>query len=225
MPAPKLSARLPQHPERETFEAQDARNPVALLAALHREAEETARLANLLGRSIHVAVALPVLAVATLALGGVGLAQSAAWIVFVLAASAAIGFCYRRTIAAPFERAALESFSRDLSAILAFSGFAWGAGAFLALPASADIAVVVLFAAGAGAAVALLLRERASAFLFLAPVAALASLACVLRPLDAGALGAAFILIASAVVAAGAAVAGRRRAEERVGALAGLPFA
>jgi hypothetical protein len=225
MPAPKLADHLPQHPEHETIEARDARNPVALLASLHREAEETARLANLLGRSIHVAIAVPVLAATTLALGGVGLAESATWMVFVLAASAAIGFCYRRTIAAPFERAALKSFSRDLNAILAFGGFAWGAGAFLALPASAGIGAVVLFAAGAGTIVAVLLRERESAFLFLAPVAALASFACVLRPLDAGALGAAFVLIACAAVAAGVAVAGSWRAEERGSALAELPFA
>ncbi|HEX4293914.1 MAG TPA: hypothetical protein VHZ29_07255 [Rhizomicrobium sp.] len=225
MPAPKLAAYLPQHAEHETAEAEDARHPVALLASLHREAEETARLANLLGRSIHVAIALPILAAATLALGGVGLAESAAWMVFVLAASGAIGFCYRRTIAAPFERAALKSFSRDLSAILAFGGFAWGAGAFLALPASTGIGAAVLFAAGAGMAVAVLLRERESAFLFLAPVAALASFACVLRPLDAGALGAAFILIACAAVAACAAAAGSWRAEERGSAMAGLPLA
>ncbi len=223
MPAPMLAARLPHQPE--TFEAQSARNPVAHLASLHREAEETARLANLLGRSIHVAIALPILAAATLALGGTGLAESATWMVFVLAASGAIAVCYRRTIAVPFERAALKSFSRDLSAILAFGGFAWGAGAFLALPAGAGIGTVVLFAAGAATAVAVLLRERESAFLFLAPVAGLASFACVLRPLDAGALGAAFILIACAAVAAGATAAGRWRTDERTGALAGLPYA
>lgn len=223
MPAPVLATRLPH--QRETFEAQGARNPVAHLASLHREAEETARLANLLGRSIHMAVVLPILAAATLALGGTGLAESVTWMIFVLAASGAIGVCYRRTIAVPFERAALKSFSRDLSAILAFGGFAWGAGAFLALPASAGIGTVVLFAAGAATAVAVLLRERESAFLFLAPVAGLASFACVLRPLDAGALGAALILIACAAVAAGATVAGRWRADERTGALAGLPYA
>lgn len=222
MPAPMLAARLPQHPALDTF---DARNPVAHLASLHREAEETARLANLLGRSIHVAIALPILAAATLALGGSSVAESVTWMVFVLAASGAIAVCYRRTIAVPFERAALKSFSRDLNAILAFGGFAWGAGAFLALPVGANIATVVLFAAGAGTAVAVLLRERESAFLFLAPVAALASFACVLRPLDAGALGAAFILIACATVAASAAVAGSRRASARGAALAGLPYA
>ena len=36
----------------------DSRSPITRLALLHAEAEETARLANLLGRSIHVAVVL-----------------------------------------------------------------------------------------------------------------------------------------------------------------------
>lgn len=183
------------------------RHPVARLAELHHEAEETARLANLLGRSIHVAIALPVLAAATLAAGRVGLAESAAWLAFVLAASAAIAVCWRRTIAQPFERAALKSFSQDLSAILVFAGFAWGAGAFLALPADTAMGLVVLFAAGAGTAVAVLLRERDCSYLFLAPTAALASFACVLRPLGESALGAALVLIACASVAAAAAFA------------------
>ncbi|HWA88483.1 MAG TPA: hypothetical protein VG889_00500 [Rhizomicrobium sp.] len=194
----------------EAIQNADARHPVARLAELHREGEETARLANLLGRSIHVAVALPVLATATLAAGQVGLAESAAWLFFLLAGSAAIAVAWRRTIAQPFERAALSSFAKDLSAILVFAGFAWGAGAFLALPAGAGLGLVVLFAAGAGAAVAVLLRERECAFLFLAPVAAMTSFACVLRPLGAGALDAALVLIACIAVAAATVFAGSR---------------
>jgi len=178
------------------------RHTVARLAELHAEAEETARLANLLGRSIHVALALPVLAAAALTAGRIGLAQSAAWACFVVAASFAIALAYRRTIGQPFARAALKSFSQDLGAILVFAGAAWGAGAFLALPADANVALVVLFAAGAGTAVAVLLRDRMSVFLFLAPVAALASFACVLRPLGGGPLDAAFVLIACSAVAA-----------------------
>ena len=139
-----------------------------------------------MGRSLHFAIALPVLAGVTLVFGRVGIAESATWAALVLAASLAVGVSYRRTIGQPFERAALKSFSQDMSAILLFAGFAWGAGAFLALPATAGIGAVVLFAAGTSAAVALLLRERESAFLFLAPAAALASFACVLRPLDGG---------------------------------------
>jgi len=191
-------------------EISDPRHPVARLAELHEEAEETARLANLLGRSIHLAIALPVLAAATLVAGRVDWPQTVAWSLFTIGASIAVVIAYRRAIGRPFERAVLKSFSQDLNAILVFAGFAWGAGAFLALPADANIALVVLFAAVPGTAVAVLLRERESVFLFLAPVAALASFACVLRPLAGGALDAAFVLIACIAVAASAVFADSR---------------
>ncbi len=222
-----MAAVLPVSKPVEFTEAlTDTRHPVARLAALHREAEQTARLANLLGRSIHVVVALPILAAATLALGHVGFAESAAWAAFVLAACGAVAMSWRRTIAQPFERAALKSFSQDLSAILVFAGFAWGAGAFLALPADAGIGVAALFAAGPGAIVAVLLRERECAFLFLAPSAALASFACVLRPLGDGALDAALVLVACAAVTGCAMLAERRHAQSHgVPELAELPLA
>ena len=222
MPAPQLA---PGRLQPEIEKPRDALGAVAHLATLHREAEETARLANLLGRSLHVAIALPVLTAAVLALGGIGFAESATWAVLVLAASAAIFLCYRRTIGQPFELTALKSFSQDLSAIVVFAGFAWGAGAFLVLPAASGIGAVVLFAAGASVAVAVLLRERENAFLFLAPTTALASFACVLRPLDAGALGAAFVLIAAAAVAGAMLLAERWNTRENLPDLAGLPSA
>ncbi len=201
-------------------------NPVARLALLHAEAEETARLANLLGRSLPTAVTLTVMAGLTLALGGAGLAQGITWIMFILSAAGALTLAWRRTITRPFERAALKSFSQDLNAILVFAGFAWGAGAFLVLPADANVGLVVLFTAGAGTAIAFVLRERESVFLFLAPIAALASFACVLRPLAGGALDAAFVLIACAAVMGSVAFAAHRDARLRgVTALAELPFA
>jgi len=222
MHLPKFALTRPQ-PEIET--ARDALGAVAHLAALHREAEETARLANLLGRSLHAAIALPILVAAGLIYGRAGIGESATWAGLVLAASAAIFLSYRRTIGQPFERTALKSFSQDLRAILVFAGFAWGAGAFLVLPAVADATAVVLFTAGASAGVALLLRERADAFLFLAPATVLASFACVLRPLDAGALGSAFVLIASAVIAGAMIAAERWSARDSVADLASLPSA
>jgi len=199
----------------------DPRHPVARLAELHAEAEETARLANLLGRSIHLAIALPALAAATLAAGRIGWPETVAWSLFTIGAAIAVVIAYRRAIGQPFERTVLKTFSQDLSAILVFAGFAWGAGAFLALPADANIALVVLFAAVPGTAVAVLLRERESVFLFLAPVAALASFACVLRPLAGGALDAAFVLIACIAVAASAVFADARK--ERANEVPALP--
>jgi len=207
-------------------ESSVSENPIARLASLHAEAEETARLANLLGRSIRLAPALPVMAGLALGLGGAGLAQAVAWSVFTLFAAGATVFVYRQAIAQPFERAVLKSFSQDLNAILVFTGFAWGAGAFLVLPADSAIGTAAAFAAGAAAVIALLLRERECAFLFLAPVSMLTSFACVLRPLPGGALDAALVLIGCAAVAGGAILATRMTVRGAVQMdLAGLPFA
>jgi hypothetical protein len=72
------------------------------------------------------------------------------------------------------------------------------------------LAAAVLFAAAPGIAVAAILREREAVFLFLAPVAALASFASVLRPFAGGALAAGLILIACAAVAAAVVLWDRR---------------
>ncbi|HTT97523.1 MAG TPA: hypothetical protein VMF58_05700 [Rhizomicrobium sp.] len=210
----------------EAFQSElpEALTPVARLAMLHGEAQETARLANVLGRSVHVAIAFAVMATATLALGGNGFLEGAVWAAFVTVAIIAIAVAYRRTIRKPFERAALKSFSQDLNAILVFSGFAWGAGSFLALPAAAGIAATVAFSAGAGVVIALLLREQERVFLFLAPVAALTSFACVLRPLAGGALDAAMVLIACSGLAALVAWFAQTRTNEGgIVELAGFP--
>jgi len=215
--------------ERVSFdpvEVLEARSPIARLAALHAEAKDTARLANLLGRSIHAAIALIVMGVVALAFAGALSAESMIWSGFVLIAATAIGLAWRRAIRQPFERAALKSFSQDLDAIMAFAGTAWGAGAFLALPASATIVTIPLFAAGGAAVIALLLRESESSLHFLAPTAALASFACVLRPLPGSALAAALVLIACGAVAATAVIAERWNMRAQSAAeLAALPFA
>jgi hypothetical protein len=206
-------APMPAAREALTRAASDTQNPVARLAVLHLEARETARLANLLGRSAYAVLALPTMTLATLALSGLrgGLVQALVWTVFMAVATGAILFAYRRAIGQPFERAALKSFSQDLSAILVFAGFAWGAGAFLALPTHMTIGGPALFVATAAAAIGLLLREREMVFLFLAPAAGLAAFACVLRPMTGGALDTALVLFASAIVAGIAMLAERMR--------------
>ncbi len=93
-----------------------------------------------------------------------------------------------------------------------FAGFAWGAGAFLALPAGSGVAGAILFATVPAIAVAALLREREAVFLFLAPIATLTSFASVLRPFAQAPLNAALILVACAVVGGAAALRDRRGA-------------
>jgi hypothetical protein len=210
-------ARTPATPETvervsdETERQNDQSGGIAKLALLHAEAEETARLANLLGRSLYAAIALPLLVLLTVGLaGGTGLARPLVWCAFVAAAAIVMLRAYFHTIGQPFERVALKSFAKDMSAILLYAGFAWGAGAFLALPAGTDMATAILFAAAPGIAIAALLREREAVFLFLAPVATLTAFASVLRPFASGALAAGLILIVCAGVAAAVVLRDRR---------------
>jgi hypothetical protein len=185
------------------------------LAQLHAEATETARLADLLGRSLYIAIALPVFAALTITFaGGAGLPSTVAWAILILIASLSIGRSYTLALGRPVERVALRDFAQDLSACLLYAGFAWGAGAFLAVAGGADAGVALLFAGVPTLAVALLLRARQPALPFLAPVAALTSFACVLRPFAGGALAAALVLIACAVVAAGIVATSRYAAKQ-----------
>ena len=207
-------------------EGPDVSSPIARLMLLHAEAKDTARLANLLGRTIYAAAALAVMGAIALIFAGSPSAASIVWSGFVLTAVGAIALAFRRTMKRPFERAALKSFSQDLDAIMAFAGTAWGAGAFLALPADVAIATSVFFSAGTCAIIAVLLRERESTLHFLAPTATLASFACVLRPLPGDALSAALVLVACGSVAVLSAITMRGGERTLTAAeLAQLPFA
>ena len=204
----------------------EAKAPLSRLAALHQEAEEVAQLANLLGRSIQTGAALVCMAAAVLVLTAPAMAEGAAWATFVCAAAGAIAVIYRSAILRPFERPALITFFRDFKAAMFFAGAAWGAGAFLALPADANIGAVVLFVAGAGTIVALILREPESTAFFLAPAAAMVAAASLLKPLQAGFFGAAFVLVACAALGISAAAGGRWLGRSHdSGDLAGLPQA
>jgi hypothetical protein len=186
------------------------RGAVAHLAQMHAEAVETARLANLLGRAWHAAVAVPALAVLTVILSGrTATPPLIAWGILIAVASLSIVRVYGTAIRQPFERAMLHAFAQDLSACLLYAGFAWGAGAFLVLGGGASGGAALLFAAVPAVVLAVLLRERNAVLLFLAPVAALTAFACVLRPFSGGALAAALVLIACAVVATAIAAAAR----------------
>lgn len=162
---------------------------LARLAMLHDEARETALLANLLSRAPRTAFALACLAFVTAALSflwGSAPALIAVWLSLVGAGVASIARSYVHTIKAPFERVPLKAFSRELSAILFYTGFAWGTGAFLVLPATAPLPGMLLFSAGACLVVAAVLRARDQSLFFLAPIAGLSALALLMRGDTAG---------------------------------------
>jgi hypothetical protein len=193
---------------------------LAKLAALHAEAEETARLANLLGRTAYIAGTIAVVAVvASLTLSNLALPATLAWAMLSLAGVAALLIAYARTMRAPFERAALLSFREDLKAVLLYAGFAWGAGGWLLLPYDASAASVVAFAALPVGAIAALIKDRDTAFMFGVPIAGLVSFASVLRPFSDAGLDAALILIACGAI--GAAVLSADRVAK---AAQSLPF-
>lgn len=174
---------------------------IAKLKALHAEAEETARLANLLGRSLYVGIALPFLALATMGLSvEMSPTPQMVWLLFVGAVALALLVACRHAMKRPFERTSLKVYAKDLSAILLFAGFAWGAGAFLALPAATPLAGVLVFALLPSAIIAYLLRDGDALTLFLAPVAALTAAACPLKPFDGGWMAAGLVVICAVAI-------------------------
>lgn len=172
-PAPE--APPPQTSEIAAVLTAPAQAYLARLAALHDEAAETAHLANLVGRTPWAVGAMAVGALAVAGLGAtlVPVAPLAAWLILVIAGAMALTRTYARAIAAPFDRDTLKSFTRTLSAALFFAGFAWGAGAFLALPAGTGLALGFVFVGAVPAVLATLFRSRDLAMSFLVPATAM----------------------------------------------------
>ena len=184
---------------------------IAQLALLHDEARETALLANLLGRTSYAAGALAIAALATVLLsrGTMPIVEPAVWLMLMLMGVGAMARNYARAIQQPFERGILREFAYDLNAITVYAGFAWGAGAYLALGPQTSPLALAAFAALAPAIMAVTLRTREISLAFLAPSAGLSAFAAVLRPLPEGPLAAAFVLIACAAVGGAIFWAGR----------------
>jgi hypothetical protein len=190
VPAPKDELLIPE------------KSPMARLAALHREAVETARLANLLGRVPQIITGLVVAALVALLVGGASLAREISWSALAVLGIGSLALSYRRAIVAPFERGTLEAFASNLKAILFYAGFAWGAGAFLVLPANASVALTAAFAIVPSALVAMLVREVRIVSFFIAPTCLLTALAVPVRPLPEAFAAAPLILLAWAGLAA-----------------------
>lgn len=187
------------------------------LAALHEEAGETARLANLLGNALHVILMLPALALAVLWLGGGTTPWTdGLWLGFVGTAALFLARFYRQAIRQPFARLQLKRFAARLSSCLLFAGFAWGAGAYLALPSYGGPLAAVLFATAPALAILLALREREAVFLFILPVSFLTAFAAVLRPFADGMLVSALVLLSSVLVCALAMARDPRKAGDGV---------
>lgn len=212
-PRPK---HLPKVDERATA--------LSRLKVLHSEAAETAHLANLLGRSLYAGLALPVLALVSVGLSDdANAAAQLTWCGFIVAVAVAMLVAYRHAMKKPFERIALKDFAKDLSAILLFAGFAWGAGAFLALSVGTSAVAAIMFAAAPAAIIAYLLRDREALYLFLAPVAVLTAAACLLKPFADGLIAAALVIVGAAAIAGITLLSGRMSGASNKPAMLSLP--
>ena len=107
------------------------------LEHLHVETSEASRLTLFLRSSVHVASLFMLMGTCVLFLGGgASFAQNFSWAVLILLGVAALLYSYIRNMAAAFDRAPASEAARNLRLILFYMGLAWGAGAFLAVPAA-----------------------------------------------------------------------------------------
>jgi hypothetical protein len=195
------------------------------LSELRDEAAETALLANLLGRMPYLAVALLGITSAVAVLAHAATAPLLTWLVLMGAGLVSLMRSYVITIAAPFERAPLRLFARDLQAIMLYVGFAWGAGSFLTLPADVTVLQAIMFSAGAAILVAAIGRASDATACFAIPVTILSAAAALLRPVESGFFACAAILAAGLAVMAVAYFAERALAHPAEQPVAALPTA
>ncbi len=216
-----ITKTLPQAAQQK---AEAPAGSISTLKRLHSEAEETARLANLLGRSLYAGIALPVLGIITVGLSvDMSPTPQLVWCLFVAAVSGAMLLAYRHAMQRPFERPTLKDFAKDLSATLLFAGFAWGSGAFLALAPDTSSFAAILFVAAPSIIVACLLRDREALLLFLAPATGLTLIASLLKPFEGGVISAALVLAASAVIAGATILYARVTGSQSKPAMLSLP--
>jgi hypothetical protein len=164
------------------------RAAVSKLSVVHAELQETALLANLLVRSLYAGLVLAGAAATAIAVAHASLIREASWGLLMSVGVGALVWAYVRTIRSPFKDSALQLFGADLSAILFYAGFAWGAGAFLVLPPDSGPVAAVLFSACVVVLVANILQAREPVLIFALPVALLTALASFLRPFPAAEL-------------------------------------
>ncbi len=155
--------------------------PVAALdqlARLHAETSEASRLAKFLRNSIHAASLFMLMGTCVLFLGGGRtIGQNFSWAALVLLGVVGLIYSYIRVNAATFDRAPVWIAARNLRVTLFYLGLAWGAGAFLAMPAGVAAPQAILFAVMPALLLTIILNDMAGLAAFQAPAGALTILA------------------------------------------------
>jgi hypothetical protein len=106
----------------------------------------------------------------------------------------------------------LPDAARELRAVLLYMGTAWGAGAFLALPAALPTVPLILFAAVPALSLALLFADAGGLAGFMGPATLLTIAAALIRPLPHAGIDAALLLVVQWGLISGILIRGRRRA-------------
>jgi hypothetical protein len=174
---------------------------IARLPVLHAEAAQNARLGRFVAHSVQAACLLMLTGVATLSMGGGSLQSDFVWSVLVLAGVVAMTLNYIRGEAAgTLRRTRIEVSAADLRAILLYTGFAWGAGAFLALPTDPGVLPAFAFVMGPVLLLAALLKDEGGIAAFTAPAVILAAAAGMLKPWPGGNIAGALLVGAGIAV-------------------------
>jgi hypothetical protein len=173
---------------------------LARLPQLHAEAARNARLGGFLSRSVHAAGLLMLAGAASLLAGGGTLESDFVWSLLVLAGIAAMIVNHLRGQATPLSRVTLDTAAGDLRAVLLYTGFAWGAGAFLALPATPGAALALAFAAGPALLMTVLLKDEGGIAAFAAPCFGLTAAAALVKHWPGGQVIACELVAVCAVI-------------------------
>ncbi len=185
---------------------------LARLPEIHAEASEIAHLSRFLRASVGAAAMLMLLgAVAIAVAGGAGLKQEFAWALLVLAGVGAMLRSYIRSTAQAFDRLPMREAAKDLRAVLFYTGFAWGAGAFLLLGDNPLPLMGLCFAVLPSAILLPLLRDKTAGLFFLSPVTVLTAAAMLLQHWAAMPVALTMLLVMQSCIGAGLALAGRSR--------------
>jgi hypothetical protein len=139
---------------------------------------------------------------AALAFGaGTSLQPCFTWAMLVLVGVAALLRTQLR--GALLEAEPMAEAARDLSLILIYCGFAWGAGAAMVLSPASGAVAALLFTAVPSLVLSLILKERNAVLAFLAPATGMTLVAATLRPWPDAGLTTALLLLVQTLVAVG----------------------
>lgn len=139
------------------------------LARLHVETSEVSRLVMFLRASLNSASLFMLMGTCVLFLGRAPMARNFVWAAIMLTGVMGLLYSYIRTNAAVFDRPPVSVSARNLRLIFLYMGVAWGAGAFLAVPATLPSFEAVLFAVIPTLLLALLLHDSRGTLAFLMP--------------------------------------------------------